>query len=149
MSGTFSRLGAVVCTSTLLLGAALLGTVQAQTQAAPAAEFKVVSAHAFTPPPLPAAVQVEQDVLDLPAGVCTGFHIHGGPGIETVLTGEVVVLTKGTSTTPDSSQTFKAGEAYNYPAGVAHNFCNMTKLPASYTAVFLLLDGAPPVSPVK
>jgi hypothetical protein len=149
MRGTSSRLSSIVCAATLLLGAALLGATQAQSQAAPPPQFKVVSAHAFTPPPLPAAVQVEQDVLDLPAGVCTGFHIHGGPGIETVLTGEIVVLTRGAATTPDSSQTFEAGEAYNYPAGAAHNFCNMTQLPASYTAAFLLLDGAPPVSPVK
>ena len=118
-------------------------------QAAPKPEFRVVSAHAFTPPPLPTTVQVEQDVLDLPAEACTGFHVHGGPGIETVLSGEVVVQTKGTAIIPDSSQTFKTGEAYIYPAGAAHNFCNMTKLPASYAATFLLLDGAAPVTPVK
>ena len=143
MRGAFLRLCSVVCTGSLLLGAA-----QAQTPAAKP-EFKVVSAHAFTPPPLPATVQVEQDVLDLPAGVCNGFHSHGGPGIETVLIGEVVVLTKATATTPANSQTFKTGEAYVYPAGTVHNFCNMTKLPASYTAAFLLLDGAAPVTPDK
>ncbi|TSA87812.1 cupin domain-containing protein [Deinococcus detaillensis] len=113
----------------------------------PKPEFKVVSAHAFIPPPLPATVQVEQDVLDLPAGICTGFHHHGGSGIETVLTGEVIVETRATATTPASSKTYKAGEAYVYPAGDVHNFCNMTTLPASYTAVLLLPNGAAPTTP--
>ena len=144
MKGTFLRLCTVVCAAGLLSGAA-----QAQTPAAPKPEFKVISAHAFTPAALPATVQVEQDVLDLPAGVCTGFHSHGGPGIETVLNGEIEVDTRATATTPVSSKTYKAGEAYIYPAGDVHNFCNMTTLPASYTAAFLLLDGAPPVTPAK
>jgi quercetin dioxygenase-like cupin family protein len=118
-------------------------------QAAPKPEFQVVSGHAFTPPPLPAAVQVEQDVLSLPAGLCTGFHSHGGPAIETVLSGEVVIQTKGTATVMASSQTFKTGEAYIYPTGVVHNFCNMTTLPATWTSAVLVLDGAPVTTPDK
>ncbi len=152
MRGTFLRLCMIVCARSLLLGAAqamILDNTLAQTSAAPKPEFKVVSAHDFTPPTLSSTVQVEQDVLYLPAGVCTGFHLHGGPGIETVLSGEVVVLTKATDTTPASSQTFKTGEAYIYPVGVVHNFCNMTTLPASWTSALLLLDGAPPVTPAK
>ena len=138
MHRTPATLTGIVCLVGLLLGAA-----QAQTPA----EFRVVSSHAFAPPTLAATVQVEQDVLDLPAGVCTGFHHHGGPGIETVLAGEVVVETRATATTPASSKTYKAGEAYIYPAGDVHNFCNMTTLPASYTAVLLLPDGAAPTTP--
>jgi len=64
-----------------------------------------------------------------------------------VLTGEVVVETRATATTPYKSQTFKAGEVYIYPAGDVHNFCNMTTMPATYMAVLLLLDGAAPVTP--
>ena len=150
MRGAFLRLCTIVCTGGLLLGAAQAMILDNQlAQAAPKPEFQVVSAHNFTPPTLPATVQVEQDVLYLPAGVCTGFHSHGGPGIETVLSGEVVVQTKATDTTPASSQTFKTGEVYIYPVGVVHNFCNMTTLPASWTSALLLLHGAPPVTPDK
>ena len=152
MRGAFLRLCTIICTGGLWLGAAqamILDNTLAQTPAAPKPEFRVVYDHSFTPPPLPATVQVVQDLLDIPAGVCTGFHSHGGPGIETVLSGEVVVLTKATATAPASSKTFKTGEAYIYPAGDIHNFCNMTTLPASYMAAFLLLDGAPPVTPDK
>jgi quercetin dioxygenase-like cupin family protein len=144
MRGAFLRLCTVVCT-----GGLLMGTVQAQTSAAAGPDFEIVSANAFTPPPLPATVQLEQDVLYFPAGVCSGFHAHGGPGIETVLSGEIVVQTRATATTPASSSTHKAGEAYTFPAGVVHNVCNMTKRPASFTSALLLLDGAPVATPVK
>jgi quercetin dioxygenase-like cupin family protein len=150
MRGAFLRLCTVVCGGGLLLGSAHGMILDIQlAQAAPKPEFRVVYDHTFTPPPLPATVLVDQTLLDIPAGICTGFHHHGGPGIETVLTGEVVVETRATATTPYKSQTFKAGEAYIYPAGDVHNFCNMTTLPASYMAALLLLDGAPPVTPDK
>ena len=152
MRGTFLIQRTIVCTSTLLtllLGAALLGAAQAQTQAAPTPGFDLVSDHVFTPLTLPAAVQLDQSVLYFPAGVCSGFHTHGGPGMETVLSGEIVVSTKSTATTPESSQTYKTGEAYTYQAGVAHNVCNMTNRPATFTSAFLLLDGAALVTPVK
>ncbi|WP_407541051.1 cupin domain-containing protein [Deinococcus radiomollis] len=144
MKGTFLRLCTVVCAAGLLSGAA-----QAQTPAAPGPGVDLVSANAFTPSPLPAAVQVEQDVLYFPAGVCSGFHAHGGPGIETVLSGEIVVETKATTTTPASTRTVKTGEAYTFPAGIVHNVCNMTHRPATFTSALLLLDGAPPVTPAK
>ena len=140
MHRTPATLTGIVCLVGLLLGAS-----QAQTPA----EFRVVYDHSFTPPTLPANVQVDQSLLDIPAGICTGFHVHGGPGIETVLTGEVVVETRATATTPASSKTYKAGEAYIYPAGDVHNFCNMTTMPATYMSAFLLLDGAALVTPVK
>lgn len=146
MRGVFQRLCTIVCTGGLLLGAAQAMPLDYQLgHDAPEPEFRVVSAHAFTPPPLPATVQVEQDVLDLPAGVCTGFHSHGGPGIETVLSGEIMVESRGVA--PD--QTFKTGEAYIYPAGVVHNVCNMTTLSATFTSALLLLDGATVVTPVS
>ncbi len=144
MRGTFLQLCGVVFTGSLLLGAA-----QAQTPAAPEPGFQVVYDHVFTPPTLPATVQLDQSVLYFSAGVCSGFHHHGGPGIETVLSGEIVVETKATATTLASSRTYKTGEAYIYPAGDVHNFCNMTKLPATYTSAFLLLDGAALVTPDK
>ena len=144
MRGAFLRLCTIVSTGGLLLGA-----VQAQTSAAPGPGFDLVSDHAFTLPPLSAKVELDQSVLYFPAGVCSGFHVHGGPGLETVLSGEILVITKGTGTTPDSSQTYKTGEAYTYLAGVAHNVCNMTNRPASFTSAFLLLDGAALVTPVK
>ena len=135
----------IVWMGSLLLGAAQAMPLDYQLgHDAPKPELRVISAHAFIPPPLSAAVQVEQDVLDLPAGVCTGFHSHGGPGIETVLSGEIMVESRGVA--PD--QTFKTGQAYIYPAGVVHNVCNMTALPATFTSALLLLDGAPPVTPV-
>ena len=144
MRGTAATLMGIGCLMGLLLGAA-----QAQTPAAPQPGFEVVSAHTFTPPTLPATVQVEQDVLYFPAGVCSGFHAHGGPGIETVLSGEIVVETKATTTTPASTRTVKTGEAYTFPAGIVHNVCNMTHRPATFTSALLLLDGAPPVTPAK
>jgi quercetin dioxygenase-like cupin family protein len=150
MRGIFLRLCTTVCTGGLLLGAAHAMILDNQVaRAAPKPEFRVVYDHVLTLPPLPAKVQLDQTLLDIPAGVCTGFHSHGGPGLETVLSGEVVVLTKATATAPASSQTFKTGEVYIYPAGDIHNFCNMTTLPATYMAALLLLDGAPPVTPDK
>lgn len=151
MRGIALRLCQIVCGASLLLGAAQAmpldygasEPVQDAKIAAPT--FRVVYDHSFTPPPLPARVVLVQDVLDLPAGVCTGFHVHGGPGIETVLSGEIMVESRGVA--PD--QTFKTGEAYIYPAGVAHNVCNMTALPATFTSAFLVLDGAAPVTPVS
>ncbi|GAA4014422.1 hypothetical protein GCM10022631_27720 [Deinococcus rubellus] len=144
MRGAFTRLCAVVC-----IGGLLLGASQAQTPAAPDPGFRVVYNNVFTPPPLPATVQVDQSYLEFSPGVCSGFHVHGGPGIETVLSGEIVVQTQATATTPATSKTYKAGEAYIYPAGDVHNFCNMTTLPATYVSAFLLLDGAELVTPVK
>lgn len=150
MRGAFLHLCTVIGAGGLLLGAAqamILDNTLAQ--AAPKAEFRVVYDHSFTPPPLPAKVQVVQDLLYFPAGVCSGFHVHGGPGIETVLSGEIVVDTRATATAPASSKTYKTGEAYTYAAGEVHNVCNATKLPATFTSAFLVLNGAPPVSPAK
>ena len=150
MRGAFQRLCTMVFTGGLLLGAAQAMILDNQlAQATPKAEFRVVYDHSFTPPPLPAIVQVVQDLLYFPAGVCSGFHAHGGPGIETVLSGEIVVDTRATATTPASSQTIKTGEAYTIPTGAVHNVCNMTTLPATFTSAFLLLDGAAPVTPVS
>ncbi|WP_425145193.1 hypothetical protein [Deinococcus sp.] len=149
----------IVWVGSLMLGSGLIGPAHGKVldyalasqvaQATPKAEFRVVYDHSFTPPPLPAKVQVVQDLLDIPAGVCTGFHAHGGPGIETVLSGEIVVDTRATATTPANSQTVKTGEAYTIPAEAVHNVCNMTTLPATFTSAFLLLDGAAPVTPAK
>ena len=150
MRGAFQRLCTIVFTGGLLLGAAQAMPLDYQLgRADPKPGFRVVYDHSFTPPPLPATVQVVQDLLDIPAGVCTGFHSHGGPGIETVLSGEIAVDTRATATTPASSQTVKTGEAYTIPAGAVHNVCNMTTLPATFTSAFLLLDGAAPVTPVS
>ncbi|WP_424950352.1 hypothetical protein [Deinococcus sp.] len=150
MRGALLSLCSVVCTGGLLLGAAQAMPLEYQmAQATPKPEFRVVYDHSFTPPPLPATVQVVQDLLDIPAGVCSGFHAHGGPGIETVLSGEIVVQTRATATTPASSLTVKTGDAYTIPVGAVHNVCNMTKLPATFTSAFLLLGGAAPVTPAR
>ena len=143
MRGAFLRLCVIFCTG------GLLGAAHAQTPAASGPPFEVVYDHSFTPSSLPAKVQVVQDFLYFPAGVCSGFHLHGGPGIETVLSGEIVVETKATATTPASTQTVKTGDAYTIPVGAVHNVCNMTRRPATFTSAFLLLDGAAPVTPAK
>lgn len=91
----------------------------------------------------PSEIHVEQDVLEIAPGACTGFHEHGGPGVETVIAGTVTVDTRGRA----GSQAFTAGQMYTYPAGSVHNFCNRGKVPAVFTAAFLLPKGAAPVTP--
>ncbi|WP_157465382.1 cupin domain-containing protein [Deinococcus apachensis] len=101
------------------------------------------AAHAAVVTGQPSEINVEQDVLEIAPGACTGYHEHGGPGLETVISGTVTVETRGAPGT----KAFTAGQMYVYAAGTIHNFCNRGKVPAVFTAAFLLPKGVAPVTP--
>ncbi|WP_052351939.1 cupin domain-containing protein [Deinococcus pimensis] len=124
--------------SIVALMALLAGAASAQ---APGVTLRAGHANLFTGQP--AEINVEQDVLELAPGACTGVHEHGGPGLETVISGTITVDTRGET----SRRTVRAGQMYVIPVGVVHNVCNPGRVPAVFTAALLLPRGAAAVTP--
>ena len=76
-------------------------------------------------------------ILEFPPGSVTPSHIHGGPGMATVLEGEVVFTTEG-----KAGQVTRPGEFYLDVAGSVHTAANQTDRPARVSYVILLPKGA-------
>src|SRR6516162_3001282 len=57
-------------------------------------------------------------VLDLPAGIGVPNHMHGGPVVVTVITGEVTLMEAG------SERVVKSGETWTESVGYVHAIAN-------------------------
>jgi quercetin dioxygenase-like cupin family protein len=77
-------------------------------------------------------------ILDFDPGAATPPHTHGGPGIATVLTEEIVFGMEGK---PDF--TAKPGEFYPDLPGMVHTAANRTSNPARVSFAVALPKGAP------
>jgi len=82
-------------------------------------------------------------IAELGPNVIAGRHTHPGPESSYVLDGELVLMVQGK---PD--QTYKAGQAFNIPAGTPHDAkagANGVKILATY----IVEKGKPLATPAK
>jgi len=86
-----------------------------------------------SPPPMP--YDVVHLLLDFPVGAFTPTHVHGGPGIVTVVDGQVGSRAVGIE------YTYQAGESW-LESGHFHAAGNRRSFKASVAAGFLLPKGA-------
>ena len=77
-----------------------------------------------------------QLLIEFPPGAWTPVHSHGGPGMVTVIQGQVVRRTGGTDTT------YRQGEGWIEETGNVHQVGNLTSTTALTVAGFLLPKGA-------
>ncbi len=82
-------------------------------------------------------VQVDNDDVtitrwDFAPGAVTGWHTHGHPYIIVMLTDLKMRLHDGAKVTEVE---FKAGEAYNRPAGVTHDVMNGSDRPMAFLEI--------------
>jgi quercetin dioxygenase-like cupin family protein len=82
-------------------------------------------------------------ILEFAPGAATPLHTHGGPGIVTVLDGEI---TFGVEGKPD--QVAKPGEVYLDLPGQVHTAANKTSSPARVSYAVVLQKGAALTTPV-
>ena len=90
----------------------------------------------------PPGFNVVSAIAEITPGNCAGRHTH--PGVESsyVLEGAIVVKVAGQ---PD--QTFKAGESFQIPAGVAHDACTVPGQVFKILANYIVEKGKPLASP--
>jgi quercetin dioxygenase-like cupin family protein len=77
-------------------------------------------------------------ILEFGSGSSTPSHIHGGPGMATVLDGEMVFTTAG-----QPGQVIRPGQFYLDVAGSVHTATNQTASPARVSYVVVLPKGTP------
>lgn len=77
-----------------------------------------------------------QLLIEFPPGAWTPVHSHGGPGLVTVIQGQVVRRTGGTDTT------YRQGEGWIEDTGNVHQVGNLTNTGALTVAGFLVPKGA-------
>lgn len=90
----------------------------------------------------PPGFNVVSAIAEVAPGNCAGRHTH--PGVEStyVLEGAVLVKVEGK---PD--QTFKAGESFQLPPGVAHDACAVPGQVFKVLATYIVEKGKPVASP--
>ena len=71
-------------------------------------------------------------VLDLPAGSGVPNHMHGGPVVVTVITGEVTLIQAG------SERVVKSGESWTESVGYVHAIANRGTSTARVVASYLI-----------
>jgi quercetin dioxygenase-like cupin family protein len=82
-------------------------------------------------------------VLDLPAGSGVPNHMHGGPVVVTVITGEVTLIEAG------SERVVKSGESWTESVGYVHAITNRGTSTARVVASYLIPKGAARTTMVK
>lgn len=82
-------------------------------------------------------------VVDFPPGSVTPRHMHGGPVLVTVMTGQLVLERTG------GERTVKAGESFLEVTGDVHALANRGTLPARISAAELIPIGAAETTVVK
>ena len=82
-------------------------------------------------------------VLDLPAGSGVPNHMHGGPVVVTVITGEVTLIEAG------SERVVKSGESWTESVGYVHAIANRGTLTARVVASYLIPKGTARTTMVK
>ena len=82
-------------------------------------------------------------VLDLPAGSSVPNHMHGGPVVVTVITGEVTLMEAG------SERVVKSGESWTESVGYVHAIANRGTSTARVVASYLIPKGAARTTIIK
>src|SRR6516165_2819899 len=120
------RLAAIIC-ALLIPGMVTVATAQTDT---PAPINIVLQSFPITV----AAGDYEliSQVLDLPAGSGVPNHMHGGPVVVTVITGEVTLIEAG------SERVVKAGESWTESVGYVHAVANRGTSTARVVASYLI-----------
>lgn len=89
------------------------------------------------------AYKIYDFVVDFPPGSETPRHVHGGPVVVTVVTGQLVLERAG------RERVVKAGESFLETPGDAHALSNRTAVPARIAAAELIPEGAAETTVVK
>ena len=82
-------------------------------------------------------------VLDLPVGGGVPNHMHGGPVVVTVITGEVTLMEAG------SERVVKSGETWTESVGYVHAIANRGTSTARVVASYLIPKGAARTTIIK
>jgi quercetin dioxygenase-like cupin family protein len=82
-------------------------------------------------------------VLDLPAGSGVPNHMHGGPVLVTVITGEVTLIEAG------GERVVKSGESWTESVGYVHAIANRGTSTARVVASYLIPKGTARTTMVK
>jgi len=82
-------------------------------------------------------------VLDLPGGSGVPNHMHGGPVVVTVITGEVTLMEAG------SERVVKSGESWTESVGYVHAIANRGTSTARVVASYLIPKGAARTTIIK
>jgi len=105
-------------------------------QAAPALLNKTMFSFTLSSPIVSGAYSIVQQVLDFAPGAQTPQHRHGGPGLITVLQGQVTFSRDGLV------RTFNAGDSFVEMPGQTLQAFNRGSADLVLAATFLLPDGA-------
>jgi quercetin dioxygenase-like cupin family protein len=105
-------------------------------QPAPALLNKTLSSFTLSTPIVSGSYSLVQQVLDFAPGSQTPQHRHGGPGLVTVLQGQVTLSRDGVA------RTFNAGDSFVETPGETLQAFNRGSVDLVLAATFLLPDGA-------
>jgi quercetin dioxygenase-like cupin family protein len=89
------------------------------------------------------AYKIYDFVVDFPPGSETPRHVHGGPVVVTVISGQLVLERGG------RARVVKAGESFLETPGDVHALSNRTAVPARISAAELIPEGAAETTIVK
>lgn len=105
-------------------------------QPSPSLLNKTLFSATLSTPAVSGSYSIVQQVLDFAPGTATPQHKHGGPGLVTVLSGEISFSRDGLV------RTFKAGDSFVEQPGETLQASNIGSAEAMVAATFLLPDGA-------
>lgn len=106
-------------------------------QPAPATPNKTLYSFTLASPSIRGSYSVIQQVLDFAPGSQTLKHHHGGPGVITVIQGEVTLTSDGVQ------KTYKVGESFTELPGQTLQAFNRGNSELIVIATYLLPDGTP------
>lgn len=134
------RLQVLLRTAAILAVGPVIGAVTAnQHPYSPA----TVTVAAFPIPVTAGVYDLYEFVVDFPPGSATARHVHGGPVLVTVITGQLVLQRAG------GERVVKAGESFLEVPGDVHALVNRSPAPARIGAAELIPKGAAETTVVK
>ncbi len=126
------------------LGALLAGSViETVRAAAPGASPRTVTVAAFPVSVTAGDYDLYDFVVDFPPGSATPRHVHGGPVVVTVVSGQLVLQRGG------GERVIKTGESFLEVPGDVHALINRSASPARISAAELIPKGADETTVVK
>jgi quercetin dioxygenase-like cupin family protein len=105
-------------------------------QPAPATPNKTLYTYTFDSPSITGGYSLVQQVLDFAPGAQTLKHRHGGPGVITVIQGQVTLNRDGTE------KTYSVGDSFTEIPGQTLQAFNRSSIELIVVATYLLPDGA-------
>jgi quercetin dioxygenase-like cupin family protein len=124
-----------------ILAAALAGGAATARQGHPSTHTVAVAAYPVAV--ATGAYKIYDFVVDFPPGSETPRHVHGGPVVVTVVTGQLVLERAG------RERVVKAGESFLETPGDVHALSNRTAAAARISAAELIPEGAAETTVVK